>query len=209
METHLHSILTTVVLFFFGLMSPGPNFLVVTQTSLNFGRVAGFITGLGTALGDALYASLGLFGIARLLDVGHTMLLIEVLGGLYLEWLGMRMVIPRTVGAQVSGRHPVRDMSARSHFWRGLATDLSNPKTVVFFASIFAVTINPQCTRTIRAAMLMGIILTSIAWRFFLAIVFSTTFIRGVYERSAQVIERTFGLALCLFGLFLIKRAAW
>jgi threonine/homoserine/homoserine lactone efflux protein len=38
MQTHLHSVLTVVMLFFFGLVSPGPNFLVVAQTALNFGR---------------------------------------------------------------------------------------------------------------------------------------------------------------------------
>ena len=46
---HLHSVLTVVMLFFFGLISPGPNFLVVAETTLNSGRVAGLATGLGAA----------------------------------------------------------------------------------------------------------------------------------------------------------------
>jgi|SRR5579864_185578 len=70
METHLHSVLTVVMLFVFGLISPGPNFLVVAQTALNFGRVAGVPTGLDAALGDAVYASVGLFGVTRAIDMG-------------------------------------------------------------------------------------------------------------------------------------------
>jgi amino acid exporter len=58
-----------VMLFFFGLISPGPNFLVVAETALNFGRAAGVVTGLGAALGDAVYASVGLFGVTRVIIV--------------------------------------------------------------------------------------------------------------------------------------------
>lgn len=209
-EPQLHSVLTTITLFFFGLISPGPNFLVVAQTTLNSGRSAGFVTGLGTAVGDAAYASLGLFGVTRLIAVGHTMMVIEVLGGLYLAWLGGRMIMHRGLGAaRVSDQLSVGNTSARSHFWRGLATDLSNPKTVLFFASIFAVTVNPESSRTVRGTMLLGIVLTSIVWRSFLSIVFSTIFIRCIYEKAEHIIEGVVGLFLFFFGLFLIKRAVF
>jgi amino acid exporter len=96
MEIHLHTVLTVVMLFFFGLISPGPNFIVVVQRTLNFGRVAGLLTGIGAATGDAVYATLGLFGVTRLVAVGgRTMLAIELLGGLYLMWLGIRKLLPR------------------------------------------------------------------------------------------------------------------
>jgi amino acid exporter len=206
MQTNLHSVLTVVMLFFFGLISPGPNFLVVAQTTLNFGRAAGLITGLGAALGDAVYASIGLFGVTQLARVGPLMTVIEFVGGLYLVWLGARMLSHR-VGDQLHSSLSAETASARAHFWRGLATDLANPKTVLFFAGIFAIAVSPKTTGTLRGTMLLGIVLTSVLWRFFVSLVFSTTLIRKLYERTEGVVERMFGAALCLFGLRLVKRA--
>jgi amino acid exporter len=208
MQTNLHSVLTVVMLFFFGLISPGPNFLVVAQTALNSGRVAGVVTGLGVAFGDAVYASLGLFGVTRFIAVRPAMMAIELLGGLYLIWFGLRMLSLRRATAQLSSSPSVEGESARAHFWRGLATDLANPKTVVFFAGIFAIAVRPATTGTVRGAMLLGIVLTSVLWRFFVSVVFSTAVIRMFYERTQRIVEFLFGAALCLFGLLLVKRAA-
>jgi len=205
-QANLNSVLTVVMLFFFGLISPGPNFLVVAETALNFGRTAGVVTGLGAALGDAVYASVGLFGITRLITLRPVMIAIEFLGGLYLIWLGVRMLLLRRASGQRQNSRSVQGVSVRAHFWRGLATDLANPKTVVFFTGIFAIAVNPETTGTVRAAMLLGIVLTSLLWRFFVVVVFSTTAIRKVYERPGRIVERLFGAALCFFGLLLVKR---
>lgn len=207
MQPHLHSVLTVVMLFFFGLVSPGPNFLVVVQTTLNFGRAAGLVTGLGAALGDAVYASIGLFGVTQLTRMSPLMIGIEFVGGLYLAWLGARMLSHRRTGVQLHRSLSVQTVPARAHFWRGLATDLANPKTVVFFAGIFAIAVTPATTGTVRGTMLLGIVLTSVLWRFFVSVVFSATFIRKVYERTERIVERVFGAALCFFGVLLLKRA--
>jgi amino acid exporter len=207
MQMDLHSVLTVVMLFFFGLISPGPNFLVVAQTALNSGRVAGLATGLGAALGDAVYASIGLFGVTRFIGVNPVMIGIELVGGLYLVWLGLRMLWRHRTVAQPYRSRSVESVSAGAHFWRGLATDLANPKTVVFFAGIFAIAVRPATTGTVRAAMLLGIVLTSVLWRFFVSVLFSTALIRKVYERTERIVERVFGAALCFFGVLLVKRA--
>lgn len=80
MQTHLYSVLTVVILFFLGLMSPGPNFLHVAQTALNFGRAAGLVTGLAGHWAIAFYASIRLFGVTQLTRVGPPMIGIEFLG---------------------------------------------------------------------------------------------------------------------------------
>lgn len=206
MGMHLHSVLTVVVLFFLGLISPGPNFLVVAQTTLTFGRGPGFATGVGVALGDGVYASLGLFGVTRVIAFGSAMTWIQILGGLYLAWLGTRMIFRPTAVAGLRGPSTGR-LPSGSHFWRGLATDLANPKTVVFFASIFAVTVRADTPQTVREAMLIGIVLTSLTWRFFLSTVFSTKLIRRIYDRTEHAVQRAFGAGLCFFGLLLLKRA--
>ena len=134
MNTEPHSVLTVVILFFLGLISPGPNFFVVVETTLNSGRVAGRVTGLGAATGDAIYASCGLLGVAQFIATGgRAMRRIEFLGALYLLWLGIRMFRRPSVTRANPGLPSLSNRSPGRHFWRGLVTDLANPKTVVFF----------------------------------------------------------------------------
>lgn len=206
LQTMLSSVLTVVTLFFLGLISPGPNFFIVVQSTLRWGRLAGFLTGLGAATGDAFYATCGLFGVAELIErSGHLLIAIKVLGGVYLVWIGARMSFH---SAPTYSHDLARERSSRTRqFAQGLATDLSNPKTIVFFASIFAVAVQPATPRLARFAMLAGIVLTSLLWRSFLTLIFSTRTIRKIYEHVHLAVERVFGGLLCLFGLRLVQRA--
>jgi amino acid exporter len=58
----VHSIILTVGLFALTFLSPGPNLLIVLQSSLSYGRGAGIAAGLGVACADGLYAAYGLHG---------------------------------------------------------------------------------------------------------------------------------------------------
>lgn len=145
---------------------------------------------------------------AQFIEAGGRMMMgIQLLGGLYLVWLGTRMLTrPAAIHKHLDSCSGLT-RSTGKHFWRVLVTDLANPKTLVFFASIFAVTVHPDSSRTARGAMLLGIVLTSIAWRFLLSVTFSTPLIRRRYERVEPIAQRVFGAALCLFGVHLAKRA--
>lgn len=200
----LHSVLLTVGLFALTFLSPGPNLILVVQSSLAGGRAAGFTAGLGCASGDALYAALGLAGMSALIHVGGTLFaVVQIAGGLYLVWFGWRLA--RTAGTQgmvVSGearREPLWRL-----FWRGLVTDLANAQTVLFFASIFAVTLQADTPVWARVLAWAGIVLASIAWRAALSTAFSRAAVRAAYARAERTLERIAGAALMVFGLRLI-----
>jgi threonine/homoserine/homoserine lactone efflux protein len=67
--------------------------------------------------------------------------------------------------------------------------------------------VHPDSSRTVKGAMLLGIVLISTAWRFILSVTLLTPFIGRHYERAEPIVERVFGVALCLFGVHLAKRA--
>src|SRR6185312_10432590 len=91
--TPTHSVLLTIGLFALTFLSPGPNLLVVVQSSLSAGRTAGIAAGLGVALGDAIYAALGLLGMAAVIgESGDLFTAIKIAGGLYLLWLAWKML---------------------------------------------------------------------------------------------------------------------
>lgn len=205
----MHTVLVAMGLFALTFMSPGPNLLIVVQSSLSHGRAAGVAAGLGVAAGDAIYAALGLLGMAALISTGGLVFsVIKIAGGLYLVWYGLRLVwgrkrsgggIPASAAAIAVSR-----VSYGALFRRGLLTDLANPQTVLFFASIFSVTIMPDTDWSIRLCIWLGLVLTSIVWRVVVSYAFSRPAIRRGYFRLQPVFERLVGVALTGFGLRLL-----
>ena len=89
----LHAVVLTVSLFVLTFFNPGANLFVVVQTSLASGRRAGVLTGLGVALGDAIYSGLGLFGMATLITQCEEIFsLIKIVGGAYLLWFAWNSI---------------------------------------------------------------------------------------------------------------------
>ena len=200
----LHSVALTVGLFALTFLSPGPNLLLIVQASLAGGRRAGFTAGLGVALGDALYAALGLAGMSALIKVGGTLFAaVQVAGGAYLVWFGFKLA--RDAGRQAVAPAPAtgRD-SLRRYFWRGVLTDLANAQTVLFFASIFAVTLHAETPAWARVLAWSGIVATSVAWRLALSTAFSRERVRAAYARVEATLERLAGVALIAFGVRLV-----
>lgn len=197
---HLTSIFLVIGLFLLGAISPGPNFLVVTQQSLNSGHRAGIITGFGVAFGDFIYASAGLFGLATMITLaGWLFGLIKALGGIYLIYLGIKMIKSKKTELAKSKKTASRSLA--KCFRLGLLTDLANPKTILFFASIFATAVTPNTPKWVLGCMLAGIVLTSVIWRTGLSYLFSRNFFREFYMKFRNYIEIVFGAILIVFGL--------
>lgn len=175
---------------------------------MSHGRAAGVAAGLGVAAGDAVYAGLGLFGMAALISTGGLIFsLIKIAGGLYLAWYGLRLVFRR--GRSGAGMAAEADVSASRVpygllFRRGLVTDLANPQTVLFFASIFSVTLTPDTAWSIRLCTWLGLVLTSVAWRVLVSYAFSRPAVRRGYFSLQPIFERVVGVALTSFGLRLL-----
>ena len=155
----LHAVYLTVGLFVITFFNPGANLFVVVQTSLASGRRAGVLTGLGVALGDAFYSGLGLFGLATLITQCEEIFsLIRIVGGAYLLWFAWCSMRRQSTPQMSTLQQPI---SAPWYvfFRRGLITDLSNPQTVLFFISIFSVTLNAETPTWARLMAWAGIVL--------------------------------------------------
>lgn len=125
---------------------------------------------------------------------------VKVLGGLYIAWIGLGMVRRGFRSTNIRAL-PAQESVAARCFRIGLLTDLSNPKTVVFFASIFATAYNPALPTWVAAAMWGGIVASSIVWRAGLALALSRGRVRTLYGRFRRGAEALFGAVLILFGL--------
>ncbi|KKI48176.1 membrane protein [Obesumbacterium proteus] len=200
----LHAVWVTVGLFVLTFFNPGANLFVVVQTSLSSGRRAGVHTGLGVALGDAIYSGLGLFGMVALMTQFESLFsIIKIAGGVYLLWYAYG-VVKNQNDIQIGTLHTLVPGEGAVFFRRGLITDLSNPQTVLFFISIFSVTLSAETPTWAKLLTWFGIVMSSVIWRIFLSQAFSLSVVRRGYSRIQRVISKVIGAVVGAFALRLI-----
>jgi threonine/homoserine/homoserine lactone efflux protein len=186
-----------------GAMSPGPAFVFVARTSVAISRRSGVFAALGLGVGAIFWALLTIMGWAILVrEAAWLHSVLRIAGGLYLIWLGISL--------WRSGKQPLAedgiavpsgDLAA---FWRGLATQLSNPKIMVFFGSVFIAVLPADPPSWFTPAMLAGILVNECLWYALVARVFSTNFSRRAYGRLKLHIDRIAGGLIAAVGLSLI-----
>jgi threonine/homoserine/homoserine lactone efflux protein len=181
-----------------GTVSPGPSFVMVARTAAAQSRSDGVAAALGMGLGGFFLALLALLGLqAVLAAVPVLYAALKILGGLYLAWLGWRIWRAAAQPLDVSaGPAP----SGRA-FLLGLATQVSNPKTALVYASVFAAFLPPQHGIGFAAALLLLIFLLEAGWYALVALVLSAEQPRAAYLRGKAWIDRTAGAVLMLLGI--------
>ena len=123
----------------FSIAAPvGPIGLLCIRCTLTHGRLNGFLCGLGAATADAVYgviAALGLSAITSFLLGTQTWL--QLAGGLFLVWLGIRTMRAPPAAAPRSTDTAAASALAAGYF-STLALTLTNPMTILSFIGIFA-----------------------------------------------------------------------
>ena len=123
---------------------PGPDMAVVLRSATRGAR-SGVAAAAGAQVGLCVHVLLAVAGLSVVL-ARHPDLLttIRVVGGLYLLYLGGRLVLP-TLRRVPGTPSPVDDggSAPRSAFTQGLLTNLLNPKAVLFFAAVLPQFLTP------------------------------------------------------------------
>ncbi|MFV0672547.1 LysE family translocator [Variovorax sp. tm] len=194
-----------------GAMSPGPSFVMVARTAVT-SRADGLAAALGMGAGGLVFAIAALAGLqAAFLAVPALYLAIKGLGGAYLVYLGVRIWRgarqPLAV-AQEAG-DPAQPLQGRGRrtFLLGLATQVSNPKTAVVYASIFAAFLPREVPLVLALAVPAVIFCIETGWYSIVALALSSAAPRSAYLRYKVWIDRAAGGVMGLLGLRLVWSA--
>lgn len=184
-------------------VSPGPNFLVITLAAVSESRRHALCVGLGVSTASVLWASLAAVGLGVLIShFSGLQQLLQIAGGLYLLYIGIRLI--RHAHLPLPESNPQAGRSGWQAYRYGLATNLTNPKSLVFFSSAFATLFTPGLPVWMRAAAVGVVAVISITWNFLVATLFSKSSTRQGYRRAKRWIDRLTGGLLAVFGLRLI-----
>jgi threonine efflux protein len=179
------------------LILPGPDFVGVVRSSMTRGTRAGLLTTLGVSIGLGMYATLSLLGLSAVLVKFQWLTwAVRVLGGAYLAWLGIRLLLakPAAVGQQPQGA--VRGNALLF----GFIVTLTNPKAIVLFASVFATAVTASTPVWLMVLMIALVVASGLIWYSIVALFMSSAPVMRRFQHARHWIERIAGASFVLIG---------
>lgn len=117
-------------------VAPGPGMLYVLARCLAGGKREGVLSALGTFLGGMVHVFAAALGISIILaKSAAAFAVVKYVGAGYLCFLGLRMILDARRERLSPDEIPEQLKSVRNPLWQGVATEVFNPKTALFFLS--------------------------------------------------------------------------
>jgi len=184
----------------FSIAAPvGPIGVLCIRKTLQFGGYSGFISGLGAAFADAIYAVIAAFGltfISNFLLTGK--LWIHLVGGGFLLYLGWSTFIAKPAPESKETSH----MSFLGDFISTFFLTITSPMTILAFLAIFAgLGLSCDPGEYLKAGQLvLGVFIGSALWWLILS-GGVTLFRKRVSPKVMTWINRIAGLIIFSFGV--------
>jgi threonine/homoserine/homoserine lactone efflux protein len=219
-EVDVSQLVAFAVVAILAVMTPGPDFAIVTRAALTGGRRAGVLATLGIGTGLLVHASAAAAGLSVVIATSAAAFtVVKLAGAVYLVVLGvgaLRGALRRrrdpdpqaastatalaTPDAAGRGRGSFRTaraayVSARGRsYLQGLLTNVLNPKAVLFFLSLMPQFI-PAGGSVLAWTMLLSAIVVAAALAWFALVALLVVQLRGILARPrvARAVEGTTG----------------
>ncbi len=191
-----------------GVISPGPSFVMVAREAVSSSKSQALGAALGMGVGGLVFGAAALLGLQAVFHaVPSLYVALKVLGGLYLCYLGFlifksaKQPLPVQTGS-------AKGVNAKRSFWLGLTTQLSNPKTAIVYASVFAALLPQQFSAAFAAALLLLVFVVEAGGYSLVAQILSSAAPQKAYLSYKAWVDRAAGVVMFGLGLRLITSAA-
>jgi len=125
-------------------IAPGPGMLYVLARSLAGGKREGVLSAFGTFVGGMMHVFAAALGVSIVLAKSAVAFAtVKYVGAACLCFLGVRMILDaRREKVDAPETIPQNTKPARNPLWQGVATEVLNPKTALFFLSFIPQFVN-------------------------------------------------------------------
>jgi len=127
---------------------PGPDLAVILRQATRTLR-SGLLAAVGAQSGLCVHMLLAVVGLSAVLARHPDALItIRIIGGLYLVWLGASLAwkARNLMAAPRDEDESTRADTVRGAFMQGFLTNVTNPKAILFFASVLPQFISPEAS---------------------------------------------------------------
>lgn len=187
------------------LVTPGANVLLVSQLAAGDRMRSAVFAALGVSLVAAMWSTAAVLGVNALFAVFPSIrLALQVAGAAYLLYLATRLW--RAGASHDAGQAP--SLSPARAFRLGFLTNATNPKSALFFGSIFSAAFPVDPSASLLTAAVLMVTVNALAWHLILAFLFSRDRVRSGYAAQGRLLNRMAGAALGAIGASLLLASA-
>jgi len=190
---------TVVVLHMFAVMSPGPDFFLISRQSIRYGRKIALWTAGGIGTGILFHSGLAVTGMLIILSSNDLYLIaLKLICSFYLIYLGLNSLL------NVSNFDDDiinKDKWTRAGgFTVGLITNITNIKALLFFISLFGIVLNSTSNFSL---MLYGLYMAVMTFLWFASVsyIFTSYIFKEKFLKFFGVFEKFLGLSLVIIAL--------
>jgi len=199
---YLAEFITVAVIHLLAVMSPGPDFALISRNSLVYSRKTGIYSAIGLACGILVHVTYSLIGIGLIIAKSIVLFsVIKFLGAGYLILIGYKSLKAKPhslIAEQLSARNGVDKFAAIK---MGFLTNALNPKVTLFFLSVFTQVISPKTPFAIQLLYGLEMSAMTFVWFAFVASVLSHQAIKERFSDVHHRIEKVFGIILIALGI--------
>lgn len=204
MSAHLLSLASLFAVTVATCAVPGPNNFMLMRLGMRRGRSIAMAAGLGTTLSCIVWCAAAALGLAAVLAAAPWLYkFLRIGGGLYLLWFALAIWRAKPEAPEaVPEAAPAGGFAAA--FWQGFAVNMTNPKSVLYFGSIFSAYVGPNTPLWMHGAAVILVVVTCQLWQTLMAWLFSARRAAAAYARAQRPLDRTAAVLMGGFGLGLL-----
>lgn len=205
MQSNMSLLLTICSLHFIAQLSPGPDVLLVAKSSASTTRQNTLKIVLGISVGIIVWVVLTLLGFTVLIEQWPWIQqVLMFIGGFFLAKMGYAMLKGGILHLkQETLLQGVMSEQPKNYFIMGLLTNLSNPKTLIYFSSVFSLALSSSANSHLKSQLAVIIpIQTFLVFSLFMLIM-SMPKVKSIYQKSGSYIDIVSGALFLIFALWL------
>ena len=200
-NTYIAEIIAVSTIAIFMAVLPGADFVMVTRTSIYNGRLAGLYMSLGMCLSVCIHASYSIAGLAVVIaNSAWLFSTIKYLGAAYLIYIAWQLLTTRE-SLNSDQNALMTEMSPFIALRLGFTCNILNPKTSIFFLSIFTQVVSVDTPLIMQISYGLIIMLAHFIWYSGIALLLSHPKILPRFNRQKQKIDKVAGLVLMLIAI--------
>jgi RhtB (resistance to homoserine/threonine) family protein len=198
--SYLPEILSISIIAVFMAISPGADFVMVTRNSLFHGRIAGLYSSLGVSLAIWIHVFYSIAGLAIIISKSIILFsIVKYLGAAYLIYIGWK-TLRSSSNQEITNRDTEKKLTNFSAFKIGFITNALNPKTTLFFLSVFTQVVNSNTPLWLQITYGAIISLAHLIWFCSVSVLLSQPMLVHKFYACKSIIEKVVGGILIGFG---------
>ena len=204
-------LLTICLLHFVAQLSPGPDVLLIAKSSASTTRTNTLKIILGISVGIVFCVVLTLLGFTVLTQqFPWIQQVLMFVGSLFLAKMGWAMLkggISALKSKVQADDEVVVEKTKENYFLLGLFTNLANPKTLIYFSSVFSLALSANAGEYLKTQLAFIIPIQTFITFTLLMMIVSQPKIKDAYQRAGAYIDVLSGSLFLIFAIVLCYEA--